>query len=399
MRLFALASLLLTGAAAAPQSAAVLPTNGHPFAALPVENGLIVSVTASGRPGSQTGLRVFTGPIPQSLASSCLQPVDAAQAMGMAATPDGRTLVVAAGDAGLKLLDRAAVMAGCRARAITVPLGGASSRQGSLDVAVTPDGRFALVANEYGVASRDSSGQDVRGHVAVVALSYDATGAPTGGKIVTRIATGGAAIAGLALSPDGHRLYVTSEVARPGARAANERLPVLAHGGCRQGDGPAQPFGLLSVIDVAGAESGAANAIVATTAAGCSPVRATVSPDGRTVWVAARGDDKVLAFSAALLERDPANALLGAGDSGGKAPVGLALFADGAQLAVANSNRFGGARATGNLALLNANPAAPMVTTTVAATYFPRSISVAKDGRTLFLADYDGGQVQVIATD
>ena len=183
MRPSALASLLLAGAAAAP-GAAVLPTNGHPFAALPVEGGLIVSVTANGRPGSETGLRVFTGPTPRSLASSCLQPVDAAQAMGLAATPDGRTLVVATGDAGLTLLDRAAVMAGCRAKPITVPLGAASSRQGSLDVAVTPDGRFALVANEYGVASRDSSGQDVRGHVVVVALSYDAAGAATGGRIV-----------------------------------------------------------------------------------------------------------------------------------------------------------------------------------------------------------------------
>ena len=400
MRLFALASLLLAGAAAAaPQSAAVLPTSGHPFASLPVEGGLIVSVTSNGQPGSETGLRVFTGATPQSLASSCLQPVDAAQALGLAASPDGRTLVVAAGDAGLKLLDSAAVMAGCHAKPITVPLGAASSRQGSLDVAVTPDGRFAFVANEYGVASRDSSGQDVRGHVAVVALSYDAAGAPTGGRIVNRIATGGAAIAGLALSPDGRRLYVTSEVARQGARAANGRVPVLAHGGCRQGDGPAQPFGLLSVIDVAGGESGAANAVVAATAAGCSPVRGTVSPDGRTVWVAARGDDRVLAFSAASLESDPAHALLGAGDSGGKAPVGLALFAGGRRLAVANSNRFGGARATGNLALLNADPAKSTVTSTVAATYFPRSISVAKDGRTLFLTDYNGGQVQVIPTD
>ena len=284
-------------------------------------------------------------------------------------------------------------------QAPVVSLGGEASRQGSLDVAITPDGRYALVANEYGVLSRDASGQDVRGHIAVVALSSDAAGAPIGGKLVNRIATGGAAIAGVALSPDGRRLYVTSEVARPGARAANGTVPSLAHGGCRQGDGPAQPFGLLSVIDVARAEAGGTDAVVAATAAGCSPVRATVSPDGQTVWVAARGDDKVLAFSTALLESAPDHALLGIGDSGGKAPVRLALFAAGTRLAVANSNRFAGATAKGNLALLDAEPRAPKPTASVLATYFPRSISVAGDDRTLFLADYNGGQVQIVATD
>lgn len=398
MRFLAFAALLLTGAAAA-QDASVLPTQGHPFAALPVAGGLIVTVTSNNRPGSATGLRVFAGGSPGSLTFKCFQPVDAAQVMGMAMTPDGKTLIVAAGDAGLMVLDRAAVMDGCHARAIPVPLGDAASRQGSLDVAITPDGRYAFVANEYGVVSRDASGQDVRGHVAIVALSYDAAGAVIGGRVVGRIATGGAAIAGVALSPDGHRLYVTSEVARPGARAANGRVSALAHGGCRQGGGPPQPFGLLSAVDVAKAEAGGTDAVIAATAAGCSPVRALVSPDGQTVWVAARGDDKVLAFSAALLETDPAHALLGVGDSGGKAPVGLALFAGGRRLAVANSNRFGGATAKGNLALLDAQPSAPKVVMSVSATYFPRSIGVADDGRALFLTDYSGGQVQVIVPE
>jgi DNA-binding beta-propeller fold protein YncE len=319
--------------------------------------------------------------------------------MGLAITPDKSTLVVAAGDAGLRLFSRAAVMDGCRAIPIPVSLGSEASRQGSLDVAITPDGRYALVANEYGVMARDASGQDVRGNIAIVALSYDAAGMPTGGRLLNRIATGGAAIAGVALSPDGRRLYVTSEVARPGASAANGGVPTLAHGGCRQGDGPAQPFGLLSAIDVSRAKAGGAGAVVAATAAGCSPVRATVSPDGRTAWVAARGDDRVFAFSTDLLESDPAHALLGVGDIGGKAPVGLALFAGGKRMAVANSNRFGGATAKGNLALLDADPRTPKPTASVPATYFPRSISVAEDGQTLFLTDFNGGQVQVVTTD
>ncbi|RYF09925.1 MAG: hypothetical protein EOO77_22670, partial [Oxalobacteraceae bacterium] len=134
-------------------------------------------------------------------------------------------------------------------------------------------------------------------------------------------------------------------------------------------------------------------------AAGCSPVRTTVSPDGQTVWVAARGDDKVLAFSTSLLESDPTHSLLGVVDSGGKAPVGLALFSGGKRMAVANSNRLGGATAKGNLTLLDADPHSPKLTASVPATYFPRSISVAEDGQTLFLTVYNGGQVQVVTTE
>jgi DNA-binding beta-propeller fold protein YncE len=394
MRLAILAAISFANVAAA-QDMPALPTAGHPFAALPVPGGIIVTVTSNGRPDSATGLRVFAGPSPAALTFKCLQRVDATQLLGLARTPDGKTLIVAAGDAGLILLDRAAVLDGCRATGVTVPMGNAASRQGSLDVAVTPDGRFAFVANEYGVAARDAAGHDLPGHVGVVALSYDAAGAPTG-KLVARIATGAAAVTGVALSPDGRRLYVTSEVIRPGARAANGRVPAVAHDNCRQGEGAAQPFGLLSVIDVARAEAGATGSVVSASAAGCSPVRAVVSPDGQTVWVAARGDDKILAFSTPLLETDPAHALLGVGGSGGKAPVGLALFAGGKRLAVANSNRFGGPKAIGSLALFDVTAGDAKLVETIPATYFPRSVSVAEDEATLFLTDYNGGQVQVL---
>ena len=76
MRLFALAALLLAGATA-PQEIAVLPTNGHPFAALPVAGGVIVSeggtdgacvssctvvLSSSGRAGLLAGWRLVPGP-------------------------------------------------------------------------------------------------------------------------------------------------------------------------------------------------------------------------------------------------------------------------------------------------------------------------------------------------
>lgn len=374
---------------------AILATNGHPFQALPLEDGLLVSVSANGKPDSVTGLRIFAGHSPTQVAMKCIQPIDAPVAFGFAVTPNGKGIVVAAGDAGLIFLDRKATIDGCHASAVALRMGKAGSRQGSLDVAISHDGRYAFVANEYGVAARDANGREIAGHVAVVALTYDDRGVPVGGTLNGRITTGASTIAGLALSPDGSRLYVTSEIAQAGARAANGRLQALAHGDCHQAGGSAQPFGLLTVVDVAKAEEGASNAIVSATAAGCSPVRAAVSTDGQTVWVTARGDDKVLAFSAPRLERDPEDAFLGDAPSGGEAPVGLTLYGGGKRLAVANSNRFAGAQAVGNLALLDVSQPTPTLITTIAAGHFPRSVTASSDGEMVFLTDFNGGRVQV----
>jgi len=55
----------------------------------------------------------------------------------------------------------------------------------------------------------------------------------------------------------------------------------------------------------------------ATVAAGCSPVRAAATSDGKVLWVAARGDNRVLAFSTARLESNPDKALIGYAGTGG----------------------------------------------------------------------------------
>jgi len=70
-------------------------------------------------------------------------------------------------------------------------------------------------------------------------------------------------------------------------------------------------------------------AIISTVNADCSPVRAVETADGSTLWVSARGDNRVLAFSTGMVETNPGNALLGYADTGGTAPVGLRLFDSG----------------------------------------------------------------------
>lgn len=93
-------------------------------------------------------------------------------------------------------------------------------------VAVTPDGKFAFVSNESGVAP----GAATDGNIGAVAIQRDSSGNfTTATTLVGQIATGGNAIAGMTLSPDGTRLYVTSEVpiSKPNARAVHLAVILL----------------------------------------------------------------------------------------------------------------------------------------------------------------------------
>src|SRR2546429_8867246 len=64
-------------------------------------------------------------------------------------------------------------------------------------------------------------GAGTNGNIGVVAIQRDSGGNFTSGTtLIGQIATGGNAIAGMMLSPDGTRLYVTSEIAAGGTVAA-----------------------------------------------------------------------------------------------------------------------------------------------------------------------------------
>jgi 6-phosphogluconolactonase (cycloisomerase 2 family) len=176
--------------------------------------------------------------------------------------------------------------------------------------------------------------------------------------------------------------------------------PILTRTGCyQQAGGGTQANGLLTVIDVAKAEANPSSAaIVSTVNAGCSPVRAVETADGSTLWVSARGDNRVLAFSTGMLETNPGNALLGYADTGGTAPVGLRLFDSGKLLAVANSNRFGTGSIANATVLSVVVPASASVVQTISTGLFPREITVGSDDKTLYLTNYNSGSFQVIST-
>jgi len=140
--------------------------------------------------------------------------------------------------------------------------------------------------------------------------------------------------------------------------------------------------------------------VISAVAAGCSPTRIAVTSDGGTLWVAARGDDRVLAFSAKKLESSPNEALLGHAGTGGEAPTGVTLIHKDKFLVVANSNRFGTADAskTNSVILDVSNPASASIALTLKTGDWPREVTAGSDDSTVYLTNYGSNTIQVIQT-
>jgi len=315
---------------------------------------------------------------------------------------------------------------------------------GSFDLAVTPDGQNAFVANEYGKLSTPppNNVNPGSGTIGIIRTHRDNLGRFTSrtGPILrgnTYIyVPGGSAIPGVTMSHDGKYLYVTSEGASvdinpetmmpyrdptnvatsPNGAILCPGCPNLLNGCDNKSDGPNATNGLLTVIDVGKAKRGLGQAsIITSIASGCSPVRVVETANGQYVFVATRGKNtqlplppeqgasgyQVLAFDrATLVSHSPNDALVGYGDTHGTGPVGMALFGNNdSLLAVANGNRYfsggdcvnpppGAPPCTASVAIMDvSNPQAPTVQQVIPNSYnaFPRNITLGPDRTTLYV--------------
>jgi DNA-binding beta-propeller fold protein YncE len=322
---------------------------------------------------------------------------------GLATTPDGR-YAFAAVDNPFSLLVLSTVAAEPRL-VRTIDVGGAPE-----GAALSPDGRYLLVASSAGtivisvaraetgagdpvlgtLPAPDSSANEVafsadsafafvtiegQDEAAVYNLSQALASGFTKSGLVGYIPLG-VSPAGLALSPDGQDLYITS-----------------------QGKTQNTLEGTLSVVRVATAETDPAKSVVNIVAAGCNPVRVIVSADGKDVWVSARASDAVLAFSAAALQGGTAATALLGWTRVGEAPVGLALVKRGTLVVVADSDRFGGRGQLADLGVVNVADVLarrPGLVATIASGQFPREVAVAAAGKTLLASNYDSGQIEAV---
>lgn len=388
----------------APARISTYPTLGNPTAATASQDGgyVFVSVTNVGGPNYSTpdseagkrhgvvsGLQVFrnSGGKLQSIGIVRLRDKGA---NGVTLLPGGKTLVVGVGDAGVAFVDVQDAIHGA-----AKPYFAAQGKSaGTYDVVSTPDGKYLFAANEYGHF------QGQRGNVGILAVRFDAVGRVRSARTIGHIPAGNK-VPSLAISPDGSRLYVAREIlpTKGVARFSAASNPVLAKNDCVQRIGtPPRPNGLITVVDVkrAIAAGSGQSAILSEVAAGCSPVRVIEAKDADTLFVSARGDNKILTFSPHLLDSDPEHAFLRGFSSGGVAPVGIRLFAGERRLLVANSNRF--EDSNGGVAVLDVSrPEQPVIVQTIPAGEFPRNVNLSPDGRSLYLTDYTSRTLEIIA--
>jgi DNA-binding beta-propeller fold protein YncE len=400
----ALASPGCSGATAAGAALGSAGTSsvqaGSPFGVAATPDGRWAFAVSSAS-GSVVVLRLGsgTGPAPAVTKVRSI-PLSSAADAGAAVTPDGKYLLVAEGSGAVVIsVARAeAGAAGAVLGSLTMPspteprgtagagsAGAAADLDSAIEVAVSPDSRFAFVTLEYAdeaavfdLADTVAHGFGAADYVGVIPL--------------------GQAAVGMAVSPDGRWLYATSEAATSRQQPTGLGSP----GGCQgrvPGTSPGESPGTLSVINLRQAETDPAQSVTATVDAGYQPVRVVTAADGTEVWVTARASDDVLCFAAARLAADPAHALVAVTRVGSE-PVGLAAVRGGTLLVVADSNRFGATGANADLSVVSV-PAAlagrPAVLGNLASGQFPRDMAVSPSG-TLLVSDFSSGQVQAIAT-
>ena len=295
-------------------------------------------------------------------------PVTPGDPLGETISPDGRYLLAADGTGAVVLsVARAEQGASGAVLGTLATPAGARGGGGAIEVAVSPDDRYAFVTLE------DSQRAAVFNLAKALADGFGP--ADYVGSIPLELAP-----VGITVSPDGRWLYATSE---------DRTLP--------RAGGAAAEGGTLSVISLRRAETDPAASVVATVNAGCEPVRVITSADGNEVWVTARASDDLLCFAAARLATDPAKALV-AITRVGEAPVGLAAVRGGSLVVVADSNRFGRPGASADLDVVNVADALsgwPAVDGYIGSGLFPRDMTVSPTG-TLYVSNFSSGQLEAV---
>jgi len=258
--------------------------------------------------------------------------------------------------------ERGAAPAAVLAGRLTVP--NVASYGGAVGLVVSPDDHYVFLtlqlADEmavFNLQKAESSGFSDPSYVGAVKLHLRPIG--------------------ITASPDGRWLYVTS--------LAKSHLA-----------SPAQ--GLINVLNLAKAEKDPASSVVSWTEAGCNPGRASLSADGKMVWITAWTSNAVLGFSANRLRTDPSHAPMVAVPIG-TTPVGEMLVDGGRRLIVADTDINDTSAAADNAAVVDlraARTGEPALLGYIPSGQMPREFAVTPGGQYLLVADNDSAQIQWI---
>jgi DNA-binding beta-propeller fold protein YncE len=248
--------------------------------------------------------------------------------------------------------------AGDGSGAVMGALSAGPARLQSVEVSISPDSHFAFMTLQ------DSDNMVVFNLQKAIAGGYGQAG------FVGFIGVGSSPV-GIAQSPDGKYLYVTSET----------------------------QAGRLVVVNMHLAETDSMDAVVDSAAVGAAPARVIVSADGSVIWVTDRDSNALVALSADKLLRTPSHSII-ARVSVGENPVGLAFVKDGTEIVVADADLLG-KPGENNLAVISTGKALagedhPALLGFIPAGSTPRELTVAPDGKTLLSTDNSSGQLQAV---
>jgi DNA-binding beta-propeller fold protein YncE len=346
---------------------AFVPLGGQPTEAVAAPDGSYSYVALDGDAGAGLGalgvllgLRAPASIVVLSGENGGAQPLRTisvpGQPSGLAVTPDGELLLAADG-AGVLVLNAAAAASGSGPAVLGELADGGLAAD---DIAISPDSRYAFVAEAGGVGVYD--------------LSKVTPGSPLPQGAIGRIPLP-LQVRGVAISPDGRTLVAVG-------------MPVL--GG----------QGQIAAINALDAESTPGTAPVELAPAGCEPARVAISPDGSTAWATATGSNALLAFNLATLSAGQSGALervVGVGPS----PIGVGLADDGEVAVVADSD-LNAAQQEGP------SPALTLVDTGAAlggasgllgdlpTDAQPQDVTSSPDGISMLVADAGASRVQIL---
>jgi DNA-binding beta-propeller fold protein YncE len=348
----------------------------HPFGVALTPDGCTVFVATGNGPTGNAAIEVLKRADGQ-LRKLRTIPLKQRPALGLALTHDTKVLIVSALDH-VVLLDVPRLISGDADPVLCVFSDGSGA--GSIAANTTADDRVLFVSDE-------------RKH-GITVLDLARTLSEKKPAVIGVIPTGTSPIA-LVFSPDEKWLYSTAQIALP-----DWGWPI----GCSQegGGNPTKlvrPEGAVVVIDVARARSDPASSVTARIPAGCSTVRAALSPKGDRLYTTARNSNAVLAFDTARLQTDGAHARIGS-ITVGQSPVPVAVIDNGARVIAGNSSRFGPeSNKDSDLTVLDAGKFdghSDPVLGSVPAGAFPREMALSPDGRTLFVTNFNSKSLQML---
>jgi DNA-binding beta-propeller fold protein YncE len=294
----------------------------------------------------------------------------------MALTHDGRMLIVPDGSF-IAFVDVQRALAGSDdAISGAIEQNPDDDGDGFCCTTISADDRVAFVAEEGNAK------------VAVVDLQKVRTTAASRADIISEISVGLAPSA-VTLSADGKDLFVADQFALKRDQYPNACTPE----GEPDPKAKKEPPGSVVIIDVANALADPTHAVVSEVPAGCHPVRMSLSPDGSTLWVAARASNALLALAVrALVAGSKAQV---AEVPVGASPVPMTVTPDDSYVLAANTDRFGpSAKGRQNIVVTDAHTHA--VVGRIPVGVFPRQFNTTLSGSHIFLCNYGSHSLTII---